>query len=284
VESFAAAVAFTEPDAQGRSLIEAILTAAPDQAAIAARIALLAASLGLPEPDIALEHLPEKDWLAASLREFAPFRVGRFFIFGSDFRGHKPAGALALCIDSGMAFGTGRHGSTQGCLWALQDLARARQFRNVLDLGCGSGILSLAAARLWRAKVLACDVDDEAVAATRAAAGRNGLAARVRASWGDGPARRWVARRRPFDLIVANIVPKPLLGLSCGLTRALAPNGAIVLSGMTPQEAIAVARRYRALGLYFVRCFDCGPWRTLIFLKPRRRGRSSRLVPSRCGP
>lgn len=276
---FASSVAVTEPDAAGRSLVEAIATAAPDRGLIEARLALLSASLGIPEPEIAIERLRGRDWLAASKRAFAPFRLGRFFIHGSDFHGARPAGPIALCIDAGTAFGTGRHESTQGCLAALGQLARARGFRNVLDLGCGCGILAVAAARLWPARALACDIDPEAVAAAAATIARNGLAARVRVTWADGPRRRAILRRAPFDLIAANIVPGPLLTLSRDLAQVLAPGGAVVLSGMLASEAGPIERRYRALGLRLVGRIDINAWRTLVFEKPDRRRRPSRLVP-----
>jgi ribosomal protein L11 methyltransferase len=284
LEPFADSIAVTAPDARGQSLIEAIATAAPNHGLIRATLALLSASLGLPEPEIAIARLPAADWLAVSKREFAPFKVGRLFIHGSDFRGRTPAGCAALAIDAGTAFGTGRHESTQGCLVALQDLARSRRFANVLDLGCGCGILALAAARLWPAKALACDVDAEAVAVARQTIAGNGLAARVRAIWSDGPWRRFVARRAPYDLIAANIVPAPLLVLAPGLARALAPGGVVVLSGMLAGEAVSVERRYRALGLRRLRRVDIGSWRTLVFMKPGRRSHASRLVPARPHP
>jgi ribosomal protein L11 methyltransferase len=281
LEPFTNSIAIAEPDARGASLIEAIATGAPDRAFLQARIALLSASLGVPEPLIAVEFLPEQDWLAVSKREFAPFRVGRFFIHGSDYGGRPPGGLLPLCIDAGMAFGTGRHGSTQGCLLALQAVARSRRCENGLDLGCGSGILSLAAARLWQAEILACDIDMEAVVATRAAVAKNGLNARIRSCWADGLARRIVAERAPFDLITANLIPRPLIALSRDLARSLAPGGVAILSGMAEFETPPVERRYRELGLRSLGRVEANGWRTLIFEKPGRDRRASRLVPVR---
>ena len=278
LESFAEAVTFTEPDKSGLALIEAIASSPPNPGRVRASLALIAASAGIAEPELAVEKLPKRDWLAESKKVFAPFRIGRLLIHGSDFCGTIPAGCIGLAIDAGMAFGTGRHESTQGCLIALQRLARSRAFTQILDLGCGCGILSIAAAKLWRANVLACEIDPQAIPIAREAIHRNGLSNRVRVVWADGPRRREPMRRGRFDLIAANILASPLIDLSRDLKRALAPGGMIVLSGFLRPEAIRVERRYRALGLRLVNRIDLGSWRTLVLGRQSSR-RSSRLVP-----
>jgi ribosomal protein L11 methyltransferase len=264
LESFADAVTFTEPDKSGLALIEAIANSPPNPGMVRASLALIAASAGIVEPELAIEKLPKRDWLADSKRAFAPFRIGRFSIHGSDFRGKPPAGCIGLAIDAGMAFGTGRHESTQGCLVAFQILARSRSFAQVLDLGCGCGTLSIAAAKLWRANVLACEIDPQAIPIAREAVHQNGLSNRVRVALADGPRRREPMRRGHFDLIAANILAPPLMGLSRDLKRALAPGGIIVLSGFLRPEAVMVERRYRALGIHLMNRIDLGGWRTLV--------------------
>ena len=246
VDLFANSVAIGEPDSQGRSFIEAIAMAEPDRSMVRASLALLSASLGVAEPTVEIERLAPTDWLMVSRQTFAPIRIGQFFIRGSDAQDRVPDGCIGLSIDSGMAFGTGRHESTQGCLLALQQLGRSRRFARVLDLGCGCGTLGIAAARLWNCRVVASDIDGEAVEVARATVRRNSLAARIRTVWSDGPSRRWIARNAPFDLIAANIVPIPLLTLSRRLARVLVPGGVIILGGMIVAEATAVERRYRA--------------------------------------
>lgn len=278
LESFAEAVSFTEPDKAGLALIEAIANSPPNSGMVRASLALIAASAGIAEPELAVEKLPRRDWLADSQKAFAPFRIGRFFIHGSDFRGVVPAGTIPLAIDAGMAFGTGRHESTQGCLIALQWLSRSQAFARVLDLGCGCGILSIAAAKLWRAKVLACEIDPQAIPIARTAIQKNGLANRIRLAWADGPRRREPMRRGNFDLIAANILAPPLIALSRDLARALAPGGMILLAGFLRAEGVKVEMRYRALGLRVICRIDQGGWRTLVL---GRSGRSSRLVPER---
>lgn len=277
LEPFASSIAIGEPDQQGRSFIEAIAVSEPDRGMVRASLALLSASLGVEEPAIAIERLAPTDWLMVSRQAFAPIRLGRFFIHGSEFHGRTPAGCIGLSIDAGMAFGTGRHESTQGCLSALQRLARSRRVARALDLGCGCGILGIAAARLWTCRVVAADIDDEAVRVARITVRRNGLAARIETAWSDGPRRRRIAATAPFDLIAANLVPSPLLKLARDLSRVLAPGGILVAGGMLIGEAAAVERRYRALGLHLLARTDIGSWRTLIFERPR--GRTSRLVP-----
>lgn len=277
LDPFVNSVAVGAPDPQGRSFIEAVAMAEPDRGLIRASLALLAASLGIAEPAVEIERLAPADWLMMSRQAFAPIRIGRFFIRGSDAGDRVPGGCIGLAINSGMAFGTGRHESTQGCLLALLQLARSRRFARVLDLGCGCGTLGIAAARLWNCRVTASDIDGEAVEVAQGTVRRNGLAARIRTVWSDGPLRRWIARKAPFDLIAANIVPIPLLKLSRGLVRDLAPGGVIILGGMMVTEAAAVERRYRTLGLHLLARIDVASWRTLVFMRPGLR--TSRLVP-----
>lgn len=268
LETLADAVAFSEPDAGGRSEIEAVATRNPDRARIAVALALMSAGFGTPEPKFRIERLAAQDWLAVSNLTLAPVRVGRFFIHDSGFAGRAPDGAIPISIDFGGAFGTGRHDSTQGCLRALAGLARDGRVRNMLDLGCGSGILTVAGLRLWRARGLACDIDPESVRIARMSFARNGLGARARAAWADGPARRVVRRSAPYDLIAANILVRPLKTMARGLARVLAPGGRIVLSGFLTHEAAMVERHYRSLGLRRRRICDVGAWRTIVMERP----------------
>ncbi len=160
----------------------------PDEAALAAAVAGIARAAGVAPPPGDLVWLPPVDWLAENVASFRPFRVGRFYIHDSQHREPAPPGAVAIEIDAATAFGTGLHASTRGCLVALDRLARDWQRRRgaILDLGCGSGILAIAAAKRLRAQVLAADIDREAVRVTRRNARRNGARGRVRAVRSDG--------------------------------------------------------------------------------------------------
>ncbi|HLB81034.1 MAG TPA: 50S ribosomal protein L11 methyltransferase, partial [Dongiaceae bacterium] len=226
--------------------VEALSEAEPDRAAVAAALAGLGARLGEASgrargaARATVARLPHRDWVAVSQRGLKPVRAGRFYVHGSHVGGPPPRGCIALEIDPGLAFGTGHHESTRGCLLALDRLARTRRIARPLDLGCGSGILALAMARLWRAPVLAVDGDARAVTVTRENARANGVADLVRAVKGSGYAAAAVRRRGPFDLIVANILAKPLCRLAPGTARHLAAGGVAVLSGLLVEHEDAV--------------------------------------------
>lgn len=244
--------------------LDAYLRQAPDRAQLSTALAVAAAAAGLPPPSWAIEALPALDWVAESQKGRPPLRVGRFFVHGGHTAGERPAGAIAIRIDAGQAFGTGHHESTRGCLRALDALARRGRPRHCLDLGCGSGILAVAMAKLWRGPVVACDIDPLAVAVTRANARLNGMAPLVRAVLSDGAARRGRVGQGPFDVIVANILAPPLAAMAGDVSRVLAPGGRLVLSGLLRDQAGAVLARYRARGLRLDRRLSLGDWVTLV--------------------
>jgi len=244
----------------------------PDRAALVARSALAAAALGLAPPEVALRRLPARDWASENRRQFPPTSAGRFFIHGSFFGGAMPPGRTGISLDAGLAFGSGTHESTRGCLLAIDRLARRRRFRAPLDLGCGSGILALAMARLWRRPVAAADSDPVAVKVARANARRNGLAAFVHVLASDGLAARGLGKRRRYDLILANILARPLERLAPALARARRAGGVIVLSGILRHQVPGVLAAYRAQRLALERRIELGEWVTLILREagPRR--------------
>ncbi|HYB55902.1 MAG TPA: 50S ribosomal protein L11 methyltransferase [Alphaproteobacteria bacterium] len=250
----------------------AYLERKPDRAALVARSALVAAALGLAPPEVALRRLPARDWASENRRQFPPVSAGRFFIHGSFFGGAKPPGRIVLSLDAGLAFGSGTHESTRGCLLAIDRLARRRRFRAPLDLGCGSGILGLAMARLWRRPVVAADSDSVAVEVARANARRNGLAAFVHVHRSDGLRARGLGKRRRYDLILANILARPLERLAPSFARARRPGGVIVLSGILEHQVPGVLAAYRAERLALERRIELGDWVTLIVRErgPRR--------------
>lgn len=239
----------------------------PDRPALVAAVALAAAAAGAPEPDFAVRPLPARDWLAENRASFQPLRAGRYFIHPTDFAGRPPAGSLALALDAATAFGTGGHGTTRGCLMALDGLARRRKPRRILDMGCGSGILAIAAAKTWRRPVLAVDIDAEAVRVAGANARRNGVATLVRAIRADGFANTAISRRAPFDLILANILARPLVAMAPALARRLAPGGVAVLSGLLVEQETQLLAAYRAQRLRFVRRLILEGWCTLVLAR-----------------
>jgi ribosomal protein L11 methyltransferase len=232
-------------------------------------------------PPAVIAYVPPKNWVAETQRLLAPLRIGRFFIHGAHFEGRPPRGAIPLLIDASIAFGTGRHETTRGCLLALDRLARSgRRVRRPLDLGCGSGILALAVAHLWDAPVLAVDTDLNSVAVARENLRINGAADRVRVVRSHGFAAAAVRKAAPFDLIVANILAEPLCRLAPGFGRHLAPAGVAILSGlMNDQEPEVIAAQERH-GLRLQRRWRADDWSVLEFRRvaqrkrrPPRRGR-----------
>jgi len=253
------------PDAAGRVPVTLYLAAAPAREDVTARLAVAALAAGAAVPDFTIERLPDTDWVAESQKALPPLRIGPFYLYGSHVAEAPPAGCIPLLIEANVAFGTGRHESTRGCLLALADLAAARRFERPLDMGCGSGVLALAIAKLWRVPVLAVDNDADAVRVTGENAALNGVAELVAALRGEGYACDEVAAHGPFDLIVANILAEPLCVLAPELLRHLAPKGVAVLAGLLVSQAEDVITAHR--GLQVRRRYPLGEWETLVLAR-----------------
>jgi ribosomal protein L11 methyltransferase len=248
--------------------IEAIL-GKPPAAAFLAGVAKLA---GLPRGRVHVEPLQARDWVAEAHAKLPPIRAGRFFIRGAHVRTRPPRRSIPILLEAGTAFGTGRHETTRGCLSMIDALAR-EPIERPLDLGCGSGLLALAMAKLWRVSVLAADNDPAAVAVARENAATNGVAALVRAVRSEGYAAAALKRRAPFDLVVANILADPLVALAPDLARHLMPGGRAILSGFLVEQERALIAAHRKAGLRLERRLRLGDWSVLQFRKPGRAGR-----------
>ena len=235
---------------------------------VVARMAVAAAAAGGALLDISEEKLPARDWLAENELDFPPMRVGRFFIHGSHHRGRVPAGPIAITIDAATAFGTGEHPSTRGCLLALEALARRRRFRRPLDIGAGTGILSIAAAKLLRRSMLARDIDRNAVAVARHNISRNGVAGLVRVRQAAGYRDRALRKSR-YDLVLSNILARPLALMARDLSRVVAPGGRAVLSGLLCRQEPIVLAPHHGLGIVLERRLVIHGWSTLVL---RARG------------
>lgn len=237
-----------QPDASGLALLAAAHRAGP----------------------FAVSKLPEVDWVAKVKRELTPVEAGRFFVYGAHDAEKVPDGRIALLIEAAMAFGTGHHGTTLGCLRALDRLADAGfQPRRVLDLGCGTAVLAMAAARLWPGPVLASDIDPVAVEVAEANVAANGLAGRVSCLVAAGLDHPDLAAAAPYDLIFANILKGPLIELAPALTGALEPGGFAILSGILDEQADEVAGVYSALGANPVHRETIVDWTTLTLRRLR---------------
>lgn len=219
-------------------------------------------------PPLQLEDVPDLNWVAISQAALPPVIAGRFVVHGTHDRGRIPYGPRAILIDAGEAFGTAHHGTTLGCLLAVDQLARNRGIGRVLDLGCGSGVLAIAAARAMpRAQLMASDNDPIAVEVARANADANG-ARRVVTVCALGLEHPWLRHAAPFDLIIANILAGPLRMLAGDVAKALRPGGYVVLSGILNPEAPAVIAAYVAHGFQVLKRRQIGDWTTLTL---RRR-------------
>ncbi|RJL08757.1 50S ribosomal protein L11 methyltransferase [Paracoccus siganidrum] len=250
---------FEIEDGLGRWEVGAYFTDSPDEVALA----LLAAAHGA-QP-FAVSELPEVDWVAHVRRELTPVHAGRFYVHGSHDAGSVPEGVEALCIEAAMAFGTGHHNTTKGCLEALDRLAaEGWQPRRIADIGCGTAVLAMAAARVWPVTVLAGDIDPVAVDTASANVIANGLDGRVLCVEAVGFDHPLLDEAAPFDLVLANILKQPLIDLAPEMAARVAPAGRIILSGILTTQADEVTEAYRATGFTDVQRTDLGEWSTLV--------------------
>ncbi|WP_372609776.1 50S ribosomal protein L11 methyltransferase [Aquicoccus sp.] len=215
-----------------------------------------------------ISELPETDWVAKVRRELAPVEAGRFFVYGSHDADKVPEGAEPLLIEAAMAFGTGHHGTTLGCLRALDRLVEAGFVgKSVADIGCGTAVLAMAAARVWPDPIIASDIDTLAVEVAEANVRANGLEGRLRCVEAAGFDHPELAAAAPFDLIFANILKGPLVALAPDLIAALAQGGRAILSGILNEQADEVQEVYSRLGTNVFSRDEIGEWTTLMLAK-----------------
>lgn len=245
--------------------IEGIAEDEPSRAMVLTALALAAATVGTPPPDTVIEPLPDVDWLALNRQSFPPIREGRVWVRGSHVTEARPAGSVELIVDAARAFGSGSHATTALCLRALQDEIRRRRPQRVLDLGCGSGILAMAAAKLVpTAGVVAVDLDPDSVAIAAENTRLNRTATRIRTGVSRGWESALVRRSAPYDLVLANILAPPLCAMAPDLARGLAPGGRAILSGLMYGQEARVIAAHRAQGLRVVRRYRRDGWSALV--------------------
>ena len=267
------AITINETD-EARALWEVVLYfGSEEEAADARQVEGLAEGLIAP--------MPQQDWVRQSLEGLAPVTAGRFFLHGSHDRHRRRGGGISLEIDAGTAFGTGHHGTTEGCLLALDLILKRRAPANILDVGCGTGVLAIAAAKATGRPALASDIDPEAVRVTRGNAALNGVKPLVESFVAAGLAHPRIAAGGPYDLIFANILARPLVALSTGLSRALKPGGDLILSGLTADQMRWIEATYESRGLSLSRRIRRGNWATLVFTRPQKQKRPGGRTPGR---
>ena len=250
---------FEIEDGSGRYEVGCYFEEEPDDT----ELALMAAIYGAKP--FAVSLVPETDWVAHVKRELQPVEAGRFFVYGSHDADKVPTGKIALLIEAAMAFGTGHHGTTKGCLLALDRLDRAGfRGRNVADIGCGTAVLAMAAAALWERPVIASDIDPTAVEVARANALANGLAERVICVEAAGFGQADLRSRAPYDLVFANILKGPLLDLAPDMSLHVAPGGYAILSGILNTQADEVVAAYKRAGFTLAARDEISEWTTLV--------------------
>jgi ribosomal protein L11 methyltransferase len=259
-EGVAAITAFERAD--GRWDVSLHFAEAPDEGSIRELVSL-AAGDDIAQR-IAFDTVEARDWVAASLEDLAPVPAGRFVVHGRHDRARIPVNRISIEIEAALAFGTGHHGTTRGCLLLLDQVLRAHSPKRVLDLGSGSGVLAIAAARALRRKVLASDIDPVSVRTARDNARINGVGNLVEAVHATGFSAPQFAARAPFDLVLANILANPLRQMAAPMAAHLARSGFAILSGLLPHQAQGVIASYRARGLVLVRRLELDGWSSLL--------------------
>ncbi len=221
---------------------------------------------------LSFQTIEAKDWVKASLEGLVPVAAGRFVVHGQHDRERIAINKLGIEIEAALAFGTGHHGTTRGCLLLLDDVLKRRRLSHVLDLGSGTGVLAIAAAKALRKPVLASDIDPQAVIVARDNAKLNDVGPLIDAVCAIGFAAPALRTRAPFDLILANILANPLRQMAPTMVRHLAPSGLVILSGLLPAHTRGVVASYRAVGLRLIRRLQVDGWCSLLMQRPASRG------------
>jgi len=261
----AAIAAFEGPT--GRWDITVHFAQAPDEKAVCELVTTAAGEEAARS--IRFEIVEARDWVKATLAELVPVHAGRFVVHGRHDRAMLAPNKIGVEIEAALAFGTGHHGTTRGCLLLLDEVLKAHRPRRVLDLGTGTGVLAIAAAKALRAKILASDIDPLSVRLAAGNARLNGagdLVETIRASGFSAPQFR---RCAPFDLVMANILANPLRQMATPMSRHLASGGLVILSGLLSPQASAVVASYRARGLIVRRHIRIEGWSSLLLGKAR---------------
>ncbi len=220
-----------------------------------------------PELNARVEEVIERDWVTMSLEGLPPVSAGPFFVAGSHAIARHAPGKIAVLIEAGPAFGTGHHGTTLGCLLALDDVRRRRAIGKVLDLGTGSGVLAIAALKAGASMALGTDIDFDSVPVANENAKKNNVTG-FTAMHVTGARHPRIRQAAPYDTVFANILMKPLIGLAPEIARLTAPGGTIILSGLLHHQAMQVRQAFEGHGILFERRIRKDGWSTLVMRQP----------------
>ena len=266
-----AVLTFMMPDDNQLWHLAALSRSRESPSRMALTVLVTASAIGVVStPNFTITQVETHDWAEQNLHTFPPLTVGRFYIYGEHIKRPLPHSKIPLLIDATIAFGSGEHQSTQGCLLALERLTRSkRRFQRCIDMGCGTGILSLAAAKLWHAPVCAVDIDATAVRVTSCNARRNGVHKLVLALQRDAGMIAATSVRRAFDLVIANLLASPLAHMARDVARILRPGGRTVLSGLLTSQENQILNIYRSQGLVLEHRIILRPWLTLTLQKKK---------------
>jgi len=263
LETLCPTVSWIDTDEDGQVEVEAISEEKP----VRAVVEKLLKAAHTPLPQVTIAPLPDTDWLTLSFQSFPPKQLGRFWIHGSHVTTPPPAGSWPLQIDAATAFGSGEHPTTAGCLAALEQLSKSCRFRNILDMGTGSGILAIAAARIFGSRVTAVDIDPESIRVTKNHAEANTVLRHLHLEAGDGFKSPLARRHAPYDLLLANILARPLRLMARDGASLVRQNGYIVLAGLLDTQVNLVLEAWRKQGCRLVRKLKRGEWTILILRK-----------------
>ncbi|MBR1218357.1 50S ribosomal protein L11 methyltransferase [Bradyrhizobium sp. U87765 SZCCT0131] len=260
----AAIAAFERPD--GLWDVTLYFGDKPDETAVRALVELAADKASADA--VTFDTVETRDWVKASLEGLAPVEAGRFIVHGQHDRARVPPNRIGIEIEAALAFGTGHHGTTRGCLLLLDQVLRSKWPRRVLDLGTGTGVLAIAAAKAQHKAILASDIDWRSAIVARENARLNGVGHLVTARHAPGFSSPDIRGRAPFDLVLANILANPLRRLATPMSQHLAPGAYVILSGLLPHQANSVVSSYRSSGLVLVRKLQLDGWTSLLMTKP----------------
>jgi len=259
-DSDAAVAAFERPD--GRWEVALHFALPPDQGLVRERVSDAVGET--TAQNITFDTIEAQDWVQASLDNLVPVPAGRFLVHGQHDRARIPPNKLGIEIEAALAFGTGHHGTTRGCLLLLDHVLKAQRPRRVLDLGTGTAVLAIAAAKALHRAVLASDIDPASVSVARDNAHLNGVGNLVQVIRATGFSAPEFASHAPFDLVLANILANPLRQLARPMLQHLAPGALVILSGLLNHQAMSVVAAYRARGLVPLRHLKIEGWSSLL--------------------